>query len=662
MYFGEMMIREFYVFQRSGNPVFHRSYGESRVDEALLSGFLAAVFSFAKEIGHGEIQSMVMKDTVFVYEVSGDFIFAVAVDLDDDEEAARGFLSRAISLFSDSYKGELDEQSSLEAFGKVLEPLISEYNSRLMVKDVFCAPFLILGDEEGGDDVSLAAAFLMLEKMRGQSISLIKRKNVHVSSVAKILWPFWVVPAEAGSCVIVDGLFKDPVVIRCFSPPDFKEEDELSDSAQDPLKTINKIARILKEKGSYETFSIPGLVGYENAQELTTFLAFARTIKVKDIAILKTAFSEAEVNVVREKFLSVLRTVRENAERLKALSERVVGIAETHIRKLEEERSRVESEYLEKIEKLKQEISEERRIAEEEKGKRIREIERLACQTVWEEIDKVKEFMTALSSSIMSVIDFASSSLGANGKDEKGKLIILEELVSQLDELKAKMKNMNEAVKHVEKAARSAIDEAQRKTRAVEQQVEKMISSMERRVDEVRKEMEARLSLIDKVKEKYRGKLKDVYNYLEEHLKTHEADIATLTGSMVKTFNVEAPCVFYLTAYLAELKENGSSDIILIPPINLPKKEREKDVRMEDVVSKLTESFLKKKFEQHLKERELAEEVRSILAEMNLLKRKELEPKIYDGLNYLLREGHITKKDFSMVKMGVIELFRERAG
>ncbi|MEM1885179.1 MAG: hypothetical protein QXZ24_06195, partial [Candidatus Jordarchaeales archaeon] len=78
------MIKEFYIFQRTGSPVFHRNYGGSKVDEALLSGFLAAIFSFASEIGHGGIQSMATKDGVFVYDVAEDYIFAVAVDLDDD--------------------------------------------------------------------------------------------------------------------------------------------------------------------------------------------------------------------------------------------------------------------------------------------------------------------------------------------------------------------------------------------------------------------------------------------------------------------------------------------------------------------------------------------------------------------------------------------------
>ncbi|MBS7248247.1 MAG: hypothetical protein QXN15_08025 [Candidatus Jordarchaeales archaeon] len=648
------MIREFYVFQRSGNPVFHKSYGEKRVDEALLSGFLAAVFSFAKEIGHGEIQSMVMKDTVFVYEVAGDLIFAVAVDIDDDENAARSFLSQAISLFSDFYKGR--EEQAIDFFGEILGPLIIEYNSRLMVKEVFCTPFLI-SDEEESEEVSLAVAFLMLEKMKGQRIGLLKRKSVYIRSVAKILWPFWIVPAEAGSCLIVDGLFREPITIKCFSPPDLKEEDLIS-SKSDPLKAIDKIARTLKEKGTYETFSIPGLVGYEYVQELTSFFSYARTSKVKDAAILSPIIGEAEVNGVKEKFLEVLKAVKENAEKLKIISEKVVETAETHIKSLEEEKLRIENEYLEKIEKLKQEISEEKRKAEKEKSQIRREIGEWACQMAGRDVENAKEGMISLSSFMTSVINFVSSSLKAS-EGEEDKLGLLEEFVSLLEKLKSEMKNVSEDIRRVEKAVRLVINEAQKKYQVAEQQIEKKILNMEKRVDDVKREMEVQLSSISRVKEKYREKLKGIYSYLEKHLKSHEADIATLTGSMTKTFNFEGACVIYLVAYIAELNENGNTQTMIIPPVNLTKKLEEK-VKMDDVASRLMMSFLKKRFEEHLRERWFAEEVRRILDEMNLLKQRELEPKIYDGLNSLLQREFITKKEFSLMKMSMIELFREK--
>ncbi len=650
------MIREFYVFKRSGNPVFHKSYGEKRVDEALLSGFLAAVFSFAREIGHGEIQSMVMKDTVFVYEVAGDLIFAVAVDLDDDEETARGFLSQAISLFPDSYKDELNERV-IDSFGKNLEPLISKYNSRLMVKDVFCAPFLISGDESN-DEISLAMVFLMLERMKSQRIGLLKRRKVYVRSVAKILWPFWIVPAEVRGCVIVDGLFRDPIIIKCFSPPDLKEEELEMSSVKDPLKAIDRIARNLKEKGTYETFSIPSLVGHEHAQELVKFFAYARTSKVKDATILSPIVDEVEVNNVKEKFLNVFKAVRENAERLKALSEKVVKIAETHIKWLEEEESRIEKEYLERIKRLEQEIDEERRRAEEEKSQIKKEVGEWACQVASKEVESVKEHVASLSSSIMNVADFISNALKPSEREEIDKLGSLEELVSLLERLKSEMKVVDEDVRHAERAVRSVISEAQKRYQSVEQQIEKKISDMEKKVNDVRREMEARLSSISKVKEKYREKLKDIYSYLERHLKTHEADIATLTGSMINGFNPERPSLVYMTTYVAELNENGDTQIILISPVSLIKKPEEK--KIDDVVEKSMASFLKKRFEEHLREHWFAEEVKKALAEINLLKQKELEPKVYDGLSSLLKEGYITKKEFSMIKMNVIEFFREK--
>ncbi|MEX2707201.1 MAG: hypothetical protein Q6352_018375, partial [Candidatus Freyrarchaeum guaymaensis] len=60
------MIKEFYVLLKSGESLFHKVYGENRVDESLFSGFLGAVYTFAREIGHGDIKTMEMGDAKFI--------------------------------------------------------------------------------------------------------------------------------------------------------------------------------------------------------------------------------------------------------------------------------------------------------------------------------------------------------------------------------------------------------------------------------------------------------------------------------------------------------------------------------------------------------------------------------------------------------------------
>jgi hypothetical protein len=56
------MIKAFYVLLKTGESLFHRVYGRNQVDESLFSGFLGAVYNFAREIGHGDIQTMEMGD------------------------------------------------------------------------------------------------------------------------------------------------------------------------------------------------------------------------------------------------------------------------------------------------------------------------------------------------------------------------------------------------------------------------------------------------------------------------------------------------------------------------------------------------------------------------------------------------------------------------
>ncbi|MEX2751379.1 MAG: hypothetical protein Q6366_005785, partial [Candidatus Freyarchaeota archaeon] len=69
------MIKAFHILLKSGEPLFHRVYGKEQVDESLFSGFLGAVYNFARELGHGDIKTVEVGDARFVCEVSENLIF-----------------------------------------------------------------------------------------------------------------------------------------------------------------------------------------------------------------------------------------------------------------------------------------------------------------------------------------------------------------------------------------------------------------------------------------------------------------------------------------------------------------------------------------------------------------------------------------------------------
>lgn len=77
------MIHNFYLFRKSGECVIFRGYGESEMDENLVSGFLSAVFSFGSNISGRNIESVFLKDKKFVFLVINNLILGAYTDRDD---------------------------------------------------------------------------------------------------------------------------------------------------------------------------------------------------------------------------------------------------------------------------------------------------------------------------------------------------------------------------------------------------------------------------------------------------------------------------------------------------------------------------------------------------------------------------------------------------
>lgn len=77
------MIHSFYLFRKSGECVIYRSYGESEIDENLVSGFLGAAFSFGSKVSGRNIESVFLKDKKFVFLTKDNLIFGAYADGND---------------------------------------------------------------------------------------------------------------------------------------------------------------------------------------------------------------------------------------------------------------------------------------------------------------------------------------------------------------------------------------------------------------------------------------------------------------------------------------------------------------------------------------------------------------------------------------------------
>ncbi|MHA2061930.1 MAG: hypothetical protein ACW963_06540, partial [Candidatus Sifarchaeia archaeon] len=76
------MIHNVYILKVDGTCLIQRKYGSLEVDEALISGFITAINTFAEQIIQRQVDEIVMGDLKFIYSrsTSLDVIYAVCAD------------------------------------------------------------------------------------------------------------------------------------------------------------------------------------------------------------------------------------------------------------------------------------------------------------------------------------------------------------------------------------------------------------------------------------------------------------------------------------------------------------------------------------------------------------------------------------------------------
>lgn len=90
-------ITDFFIIHNSGTPLYHRAYVTSKIDDALLSGFLTAVLQLSEEISNRKIQVMDMEDTKFLYDSHSNLVYVLTINKDVDSAFGKEMLKRIIN-------------------------------------------------------------------------------------------------------------------------------------------------------------------------------------------------------------------------------------------------------------------------------------------------------------------------------------------------------------------------------------------------------------------------------------------------------------------------------------------------------------------------------------------------------------------------------------
>ena len=118
------------VIGTGGLLMYSRQYGDKKVDQDLISGFLTALASFSSEVKGGKIESLVMQDIRFIYSVGeADLLFVFCCDKDDMEEEVQGRIEKVKNefhrMFADQVKNWNGNVTIFRPFDQIVDELIA---------------------------------------------------------------------------------------------------------------------------------------------------------------------------------------------------------------------------------------------------------------------------------------------------------------------------------------------------------------------------------------------------------------------------------------------------------------------------------------------------------------------------------------------------------
>jgi len=138
------MISKILIIMANGVLCYSKTFvGSDDMDYDLVSGFLTAISSIAKEIGGGEIKSLNFRNFNFVYTYDDEKLcmFIIVTEIDDPEEEAQEKLellkTEFIKQFYDDLKNWKCETGKFEVFDEFAE------------KNIFIPPKILLVGEDG---------------------------------------------------------------------------------------------------------------------------------------------------------------------------------------------------------------------------------------------------------------------------------------------------------------------------------------------------------------------------------------------------------------------------------------------------------------------------------------------------------------------------------
>ena len=107
--------------------MYSRQYGDKKIDQDLISGFLTALASFSTEVKGGKIESLVMQDIRFIYSVSdNELLFVFCCDKDDMEDEVQGRIEKVKKEFNQMYSDQIKNWNGNVTIFKPFDEIVDD--------------------------------------------------------------------------------------------------------------------------------------------------------------------------------------------------------------------------------------------------------------------------------------------------------------------------------------------------------------------------------------------------------------------------------------------------------------------------------------------------------------------------------------------------------
>ncbi len=677
------MVKAFYVLLNSGEPLFHKDYGEKKVDESLFSGFLGAVYTFAKELGHSDIQTMEMGDAKFICEVSENLIFVVVVGKDEDEQEIKNFLGFASKNFINRFRDELKrwrgDVTVFRSFSEDLDILVEDYQTKTLPGKVKLAPFLREETSEFSAypfDVEIASIFSLLEDVRNRGGGLLrKRSEEELTGIIRVLWPFWMVPyIDGDSIVVLDAMSTGFLSLEINRTSVMGKDERLleTNNAHEFVTAIEKLLSDSKNE-TLEEFPLYGFLDPEVVKEIEVCLSHSKLSEAKEYIIVSPLISQSQAIENRNVFLGLIEELNRYNKKLMKKNNLVVSITEKWIKRIQEKIGETKEAYRIKMEETRKDVEKQIEILLRLRDDELKNVD--AC-LIEEDKNLVLEIKNLFGPLIEVLEDVALKSTEEIERKMNNQNDILERINGRIEKITNVSEYMNKTKKIVENISKSikkidsTIEKMAKRTGiekdSIIQNFEDKIVEQNSRIERLKEEFENVLDKQQALMDKASNALHELRELFQSERKEIDQLLKKLNSLIIKSPNkIFSPSIFYVPIYISKFEDLKKERFFIVPPLLLLKSRTpicnlgQKTLPLDLPTSLFLETIIKSVETLINENKELRFELEKGFKETNLIGSKKTEKHLHKGLKNLLRMNILNEKNFQILNARTTGIFRK---